>query len=292
MAQNPAHAPSSHTVSGKLEAWLKYYDDLGLRLFYRDRPASLETIARLEIPASGEIITAKPTSAAAPAKLPATSAKRPVPAPAVPLVDVAVRGPSLFESAERIQGDTLEQISADLGDCTRCKLHRHRNKIVFGVGNPHAELVFVGEGPGHDEDVQGVPFVGRAGKLLTQMIEAMGLTRDQVYIANVVKCRPPENRTPEKDEVTTCMPFLLRQLAAIDPKVIVCLGSCATQALLGSNKSISSFRGQWLEFRGARLMATYHPAYLLRNPPAKTEVWADLKKVMAVLGLKAPRRNA
>jgi DNA polymerase len=124
------------------------------------------------------------------------------------------------------------------------------------------------------------------------MIEAMGLTRDKVYIANVVKCRPPENRTPEKDEITTCMPFLLRQLAAINPKVIVCLGSCATQALLGSNKSISSFRGQWLEFRGARLMATYHPAYLLRNPPAKTDVWADLKKVMAVLGLKPPRRNA
>ncbi len=140
--------------------------------------------------------------------------------------------------------------------------------------------------------MQGIPFVGRAGKLLTQMIEAMGLTREQVYIANVVKCRPPENRLPEKDEVTTCLPFLQRQLAAINPKVIVCLGSCATQSLLGSNKSISTFRGQWLEFRGARLMATYHPAYLLRNPPAKTDVWADLKKVMAVLGLKPPRRNA
>ena len=217
--------------------------------------------------------------------------KRPAPAPIAPPVEAAVRGPSLFEHAERIPGDTLDRISADLGDCTRCKLHRHRNKIVFGVGNPRAELVFVGEGPGHDEDMQGVPFVGRAGKLLTQMIEAMGLTRDKVYIANVVKCRPPENRTPEKDEVTTCMPFLLRQLASIDPKVIVCLGSTATQALLGTTKSISSFRGQWLEFRGARLMATYHPAYLLRNPPAKTEVWADLKKVMAVLGLKPPRRN-
>jgi len=270
---------------------LQYYDDLGIRLFYRDRPASEATIARLEIPATGEIITAKPTSAAAPGKLPATPAKRPAPAPVALPVEAAVRGPSLFESAERIPGDTLERISADLGDCTRCKLHRHRNKIVFGVGNPCAELVFVGEGPGHDEDIQGIPFVGRAGKLLTQMIEAMGLTRDQVYIANVVKCRPPENRTPEKDEVATCMPFLLRQLAAINPKVIVCLGSCATQALLGTTKSISTFRGQWLEFRGARLMATYHPAYLLRNPPAKTEVWADLKKVMAVLGLKPPRRN-
>jgi uracil-DNA glycosylase family 4 len=291
MTQDPARPSSSHPVPEKLEAWLRYYHDLGIRLFYRDRPASAATIARLEIPATGEIITAKPTSAADPAKLLAGSAKRPAPVPALLPAEAAVRGPSLFESAERIPGDTLDRISADLGDCTRCKLHRHRHKIVFGAGNPHAELVFVGEGPGHDEDMQGVPFVGRAGKLLTQMIEAMGLTRDQVYIANVVKCRPPENRTPEKDEVTTCMPFLLRQLASIDPKVIVCLGSTATQALLGTTKSISAFRGQWLEFRGARLMATYHPAYLLRNPPAKTDVWADLKKVMAVLGLKPPRRN-
>jgi DNA polymerase len=292
MAQDPVRPSSSRSVSEKLGPWLQYYDDLDIRLFYRDRPASEATIARLEIPVTGEILTAKPTSAAAPGKLPAAPAKRPAPAPVGLPVEAAVRGPSLFESAERIPGDTLERISADLGDCTRCKLHRHRNKIVFGAGNPRAELVFVGEGPGHDEDMQGIPFVGRAGKLLTQMIEAMGLTRDQVYIANVVKCRPPENRQPEKDEVATCMPFLLRQLAAINPKVIVCLGSTATQALLGTTKSISTFRGQWLEFRGARLMATYHPAYLLRNPPAKTDVWADLKKVMAVLGLKPPRRNA
>ena len=201
-------------------------------------------------------------------------------------------GPSLFEAADRIEGDTLERISSDLGDCTRCKLSRTRNKIVFGVGNPKAELVFVGEGPGHDEDVQGIPFVGRAGQLLTQMIVAMGLQREDVYIANVVKCRPPENRLPEKDEVSTCMPFLLRQLAAINPKVIVTLGSTATQALLNTNKSISSFRGQWLEFRGAKLMATYHPAYLLRNPNAKPEVWGDLKKVMAFLGLKPPRKDS
>jgi len=198
-------------------------------------------------------------------------------------------GPSLFEMAERIVGDTLERVSGDLGECTRCKLHRHRNKIVFGVGNPRAELVFVGEGPGHDEDVQGIPFVGRAGQLLTQMIEAMGLSRNDVYIANVVKCRPPENRTPEKDEVSTCMPFLLRQIGAIEPKVVVCLGSVAAQTLLNTNKSISRFRGEWFDFRGARLMATYHPAYLLRNPNAKPEVWADLKKVMAFLRLKPPR---
>ena len=291
MAQNLEHAPSSHIVSGKLEAWLKYYDDLGLRLFYRDRPASQETIARLEIPVTEEIITAKPTSAAAPAKLPATSAKRPGPAPAVPLVDVAVRGPSLFESAERIPGDTLERISADLGDCTRCKLHRHRNKIVFGVGNPRAELVFVGEGPGHDEDMQGIPFVGRAGKLLTQMIEAMGLTRDQVYIANVVKCRPPGNRTPEREECDTCLPFLLRQVAAIGPKCIVALGAVAAKNLLGLNDSMANLRGRWYDFRGARLAVTYHPAYLLRDPRQKGEAWKDLQMVMKFLGLTPPKKS-
>ena len=192
---------------------MRYYDDLGIRLFYRDRPASAATIARSGNSSHrGDHHGKINFCGSCPRKSPATPAKRPAPALTVLPVEAAVRGPSLFESAERIAGDTLERISADLGDCTRCKLHRHRNKIVFGVGNPHAELVFVGEGPGHDEDMQGIPFVGRAGKLLTQMIEAMGLTRDQVYIANVVKCRPPENRTPEKDEVTTCMPFLLRQL--------------------------------------------------------------------------------
>ena len=136
--------------------------------------------------------------------------------------------------------------------------------------------------------MQGLPFVGRAGKLLTQMIEAMGLARQDVYIANVVKCRPPENRLPEKDEIETCSPFLLRQLDVIHPKVIVCLGNCASQTLIGTNKSISHFRGQWFDFRGARLIATYHPAYLLRNPAAKGEVWNDLKKVIAFLGLTPP----
>jgi DNA polymerase len=168
-------------------------------------------------------------------------------------------------------------------------LHKGRNKIVFGDGNPKAELVFVGEGPGHDEDVQGLPFVGRAGKLLTQMIEAMGLRRKDVYICNVVKCRPPENRAPEKEEVATCSPFLLRQIDAIAPKVIVCLGSIAAQTLLETNRGISQFRGQWLEFRGRKLLATYHPAYLLRNPSAKSEVWKDLQKVMAVLGLEVKK---
>jgi DNA polymerase len=151
-------------------------------------------------------------------------------------------------------------------------------------------LVFVGEGPGHDEDVQGEPFVGRAGKLLTQMIEAMSLRRADVYICNVVKCRPPENRLPEKDEIATCSPFLLRQLAAIQPKVICCLGACAAQTMLGTNQGISRFRGEWFDFRGSKLIATYHPAYLLRNPNAKGEVWKDLQKVMGVLGLQPKKK--
>jgi DNA polymerase len=206
-------------------------------------------------------------------------------------LDLLPRSPgvSLFDSMNKIAGDSLPAILSDIGDCTRCKLHRGRTKLVFGDGNPKAELVFVGEGPGRDEDAQGLPFVGRAGKLLTQMIEAMGLQRQDVYICNVVKCRPPENRTPEKDEVETCSPFLLRQLDAISPKVIVCLGSVAAQTLLETNRGISHFRGEWLDFRGKKLMATYHPAYLLRNPSAKGEVWKDLQKVMVVLGLQAKK---
>ena len=199
---------------------------------------------------------------------------------------------SLFDTINKIADDSLPRILNDIGDCTRCKLHRGRTKLVFGDGNPNAQLVFVGEGPGRDEDAQGLPFVGRAGKLLTQMIEAMGLQRKDVYICNVVKCRPPENRTPEKDEVETCSPFLLRQLDAIAPKVIVCLGSVAAQTLLETNRGISHFRGEWLDFRGRKLMATYHPAYLLRNPSAKGEVWKDLQKVMAVLGLQGKKAHS
>jgi DNA polymerase len=273
---------SSHSASDKLASWLRFYEDLGIRSLYLDRVPLQQTRA------SAGQAPARPAVPVAPAMPPS----QPAGTLATLEVQGMAQGPSLFEAVERIAGDTLERISSDLGECTRCKLHRHRHKIVFGAGNPRAELVFVGEGPGHDEDVQGLPFVGRAGQLLTQMIEAMGLSRGDVYIANVVKCRPPENRTPEKDEVATCLPFLVRQLGAINPKVIVCLGSVATQALLNTNKSLSRYRGEWFDFRGARLMATYHPAYLLRNPNAKPEVWTDLKKVMTYLGLKPPRRSA
>ena len=173
----------------------------------------------------------------------------------------------------QVQNDTLPKIREEIGDCTRCKLHKGRNQIVFGDGNPKARLVFVGEGPGADEDLQGLPFVGRAGKLLTQMIEAMGLQRKDVYICNVVKCRPPENRTPEPDEVETCSPYLIRQIDVINPKVLVYLGAVAAKTLLETNRGITQFRGQWLEWRGRKLMATYHPAHLLRNPNATGEVW-------------------
>ncbi|MFZ3363544.1 MAG: uracil-DNA glycosylase [Candidatus Acidiferrales bacterium] len=214
-------------------------------------------------------------------------ASAPVPAAPLPVIKSA----SLFEAGARIENDTLERIREDIGDCKRCRLCQQRNKIVFGAGNARADLVFVGEGPGRDEDIQGLPFVGRAGKLLTQMIEAMGLKREDVYICNVVKCRPPENRAPEPDEMETCSPFLYRQLAVIEPKAVVCLGAIAFQALYGAKQSISRLRGQWLEFRGIPMMATYHPAYLLRNPNAKGDVWEDLKKVMAHLGLKVPARS-
>jgi len=197
----------------------------------------------------------------------------------------------MFEVIDRIEGDTLERIREDLGECTRCRLHTTRNHIVYGAGNARAELVFVGEGPGNDEDLQGLPFVGRSGKLLTQMIEAMGLSRDQVYICNVVKCRPPENRKPEEDESATCSPYLYRQLDAIAPKAIVCLGLTAAQSLLKTKEPISRFRGEWFDYRNTKLMATYHPAYLLRNPPAKADVWKDLQKVMAHLGLKPKKAS-
>ncbi|HUJ32300.1 MAG TPA: uracil-DNA glycosylase [Candidatus Acidoferrum sp.] len=270
-----------------LESWLRYADDLGLGPYYRYRASS--QLSPAETPS---IPSAQTTPVAAPAKSPAASLRYspPLSSPApLPRVVQVATGPSLFD--ERIENDSLERIRADIGDCTRCKLHKARTNIVFGVGNPKTELVFVGEGPGHDEDVQGEPFVGRAGKLLTQMIEAMGLRRADVYICNVVKCRPPENRLPEKDEIETCSPFLVRQLSVIQPKVICCLGACAAQTLLATNQGISRFRGEWFDYRGSKLIATYHPAYLLRNPNAKGEVWKDLQKVMSVLGLQPrPRR--
>ena len=181
--------------------------------------------------------------------------------------------------------ETLELVKDDLGpDCRRCKLCTlGRSQIVFGVGNPKARLMFVGEAPGEEEDKRGEPFVGRAGQLLTKIIEAIGLTRDQVYIANVIKCRPPGNRNPEPDEVQECEPFLFRQIDVIKPKVIVPLGKFAAQSLLKTMDPITRLRGRQYDYRGAALVPTFHPAYLLRNPSAKREVWEDMKKVRAIL---------
>ena len=180
--------------------------------------------------------------------------------------------------------EALLGIRRELGDCTRCKLAPGRTRLVFGVGNPAAELVFVGEGPGADEDREGEPFVGRAGQLLTRMIEAMGFRREQVYIANVVKCRPPGNRNPEPDEIAACEPFLRAQLGAIRPKVIVALGKFAAQTLLNDTTPITRLRGRWAEYQGVRLMPTFHPAYLLRSPEEKKKAWEDLQLVMKELG--------
>ena len=185
----------------------------------------------------------------------------------------------------RSASEVLESIRVDLGpDCTRCKLHKlGRSQVVFGVGNPEARLMFVGEAPGADEDEQGVPFVGRAGQLLTKIIEAIDLKREDVYIANVIKCRPPQNRNPEPDEVDSCEPFLFQQIDAIKPRVIVALGKFGAQTLLRTQDPISRLRGRVFEYRGAKLIPTFHPAYLLRNPPAKREVWEDMKLVRQLL---------
>jgi len=291
-----------------LVAWLQYFDDLHIRGFYRDRISASGRIPSISPIAMNTVGQSGPSNPAPESSVPIYQMPRPkntVPISRAALAAASAQaaktsaaskitvmpiagGPSLFETYERVANDSLERIREDIGDCTRCRLCERRNKIVFGAGNAKAELVFVGEGPGHDEDIQGLPFVGRAGKLLTDMIVAMGLTREAVYIANVVKCRPPENRVPERDEVATCAPFLMRQLEVIRPKVIVCLGNVAAQNLLGTNKSISSFRGQWFDFRGSKLLATYHPAYLLRNPAAKGDVWIDLKKVLVELGMPIP----
>jgi len=181
--------------------------------------------------------------------------------------------------------ETLEDITDDLGDCHRCELARERTHIVFGVGNPEAKLVFVGEAPGRDEDREGEPFVGRAGQLLTRIIQAMNLTRDQVYICNIVKCRPPGNRNPMPDEIATCSPFLKRQLTTIQPDFICALGKFAAQTLLDTTVPISKLKGHFHDYMGIKLMPTYHPAYLLRNPEKKRDVWENMQKLMKAMGL-------
>jgi uracil-DNA glycosylase family 4 len=186
---------------------------------------------------------------------------------------------TLLSQKQKEPVQDLNVVRREIGECTRCRLHEGRNHLVFGEGDPHAALVFVGEGPGRDEDLQGKPFVGRAGELLTRIIEAIDLTREEVYIANIVKCRPPNNRDPRPDEIQTCLPFLLKQLEVIKPKIICALGTFAAQTLLETEEKISALRGHFYPYHGAKLMPTYHPAFLLRNPQFKKHVWEDMKQI-------------
>jgi DNA polymerase len=270
---------------------IRYYHELGIYDFYRRGTAACATEpAQLSDPdpETREEMTARKSAAVA----------KPA---AENLLQVL---PSNPEQSVTDPVAALKLIREDLGDCTRCKLHKQgRKQIVFGVGNPRAELMFVGEGPGADEDEQGEPFVGRSGQLLNNMIKAMGIRREDVYIANVVKCRPPGNRAPERDESETCSPFLMRQIAAIKPKVVVALGAVSAKNLLAINAPMSELRGRFYDFtpagarssdptwQGTKLAVTYHPAFLLRDPRQKGEAWKDLQMVMKFLGMKPPPKS-
>lgn len=278
----------------------RFYRELGLTEFYR-RPVDEAALAAAEqLAADAQIQTvaavAEPQSAVPPAERqpemsqthlkpfteePAIPLRKPFPAPP-PVADVV-------PAAERAAA--LNLIREEIGDCTRCTLHKGRNKLVFADGDPNARLMFVGEGPGADEDAQGLPFVGRAGQLLNNMIAAMGLKREEVYICNVVKCRPPGNRTPDPEEANTCVPFLFRQIDVVRPQVIVALGATAATYLLGHRQPLAGLRGRVHAFRGMQLIVTYHPAFLLRDPRQKKEAWADLQIAMKELGLKLPNKG-
>jgi DNA polymerase len=269
-------------IKEALAARLRFYRDLGLDDLYR-RPVDPELLALLESPShASEMSSLAPASLDSnPKETETIPTRKPLPAP--PAVSAATK-PADKAAALRI-------IREDIGDCTRCALHKGRNKLVFADGSPDARLMFVGEGPGADEDAQGLPFVGRAGQLLNNMITAMGLKREEVYIANVVKCRPPGNRTPEPEEANTCSPFLFRQIDVVRPEVIVALGATAATYLLGQRQPLAGLRGRVHSFRGTKLIVTYHPAFLLRDPRQKKEAWADLQIAMRELGLKAPGRG-
>ena len=272
---------------------IRFYRDLGLMEFYR-RPVEVsaqvaepEELAPVETAAAVVVSVEKQPPAPASTSQPAhvteddtIPARKPFPAqpPVAPPV------------AARDRAAALKIIQEEIGECTRCALHKGRNKLVFADGDPNARLMFVGEGPGADEDAQGLPFVGRAGQLLNNMITAMGLKREEVYICNVVKCRPPGNRTPEPEEAHTCVPFLFKQIDVVRPQVIVALGATAATYLLGQRQPLAGLRGRVHAFRGSQLIVTYHPAFLLRDPRQKKEAWADLQIAMKELGLTAPKR--
>ncbi len=281
-----------------LAARIRYYNEMGIYDFYR-RPLS---DAVMQIAASRQD---EPEVAAWPNQQESREEMSPrkTASAATPVAEANVFALKPEQSVSD-PVEALKIIREDLGDCTRCVLHKQgRKQIVFGVGNPKAELMFVGEGPGADEDEKGEPFVGRAGQLLNNMIKAMGIEREQVYIANIVKCRPPGNRQPERDECATCSPFLMRQIVVVKPKVIVALGATAAKTLLSMNSSMIQLRGRFYDFRpagirsndpnwdGCKLAVTYHPAFLLRDPRQKGEAWKDLQMVMKELGLKPPKQN-
>jgi DNA polymerase len=288
----------------QVRAWVEYFRDLGVHDFYRNGepvgPAATELDETLSISATtvavpgevsrvvavaaaSEVIPSIPVVAAVPPPV-ATSSSVTPPLKLVSFNQLAPLPTAKVPAGERVAA--LRAIQEEIGDCTRCPLaYAGRHKIVFGDGSPAARLMFIGEGPGADEDIQGLPFVGKAGQLLNNMITAMGLARADVYIANIVKCRPPGNRVPEPVEANTCSPFLLRQIDVVQPEVIVALGATAAMYLLGVKQSLSSLRGRWHTCRGAKLAVTYHPAFLLRDPRQKAEAWKDLQMVMATLGL-------
>ena len=271
-----------------LEARLRFYRELGLTDFYRrpvDASQMLTSAPGTESSNTKEqaLITATMGEHKTSSTVQESTAIPPRKTISAPPQIGTVVAPADRESVLRL-------IREDIGDCTRCALHKGRNKIVFADGDPNARLMFVGEGPGADEDAQGLPFVGRAGQLLNNMIAAMGLGREQVYIANVVKCRPPQNRTPEPDEANTCSPFLFRQIDVIRPEVIVALGATAATYLLGQRQPLAGLRGRVHSFRSSKLIVTYHPAFLLRDPRQKKEAWADLQIAMRELGLKPPSK--
>jgi DNA polymerase len=255
---------------------VRFYNELGIYDFYR-RADPLEDAVSAVTDSQPEPRHEMPRSKAA---------------TAVPHEDDNIFAPAKPEAGVSDPAKALRIIREDIGDCKRCVLHKQgRKQIVFGVGNPNADLMFIGEAPGADEDQQGEPFVGRAGQLLNNMIKAMGLRREDVYIANIIKCRPPGNRTPERDECETCSPFLMRQIEVVKPKAIVALGAVAAKTLLAINAPMSEFRGHWYDFRGTKLAVTYHPAFLLRDPRQKKETWKDLQMVMKELGLPVPTKG-
>lgn len=269
-------------LRSEVAAWLEFYRELGIDEFAvskaENRRSKIETPEPGAAPAQALSASPAPESRA-PAggpRSPSSEAR----APAVP-----AHALNLFEAPSPVpsERETLEEIRQDLGDCRRCRLAGGRKTIVFGQGNPHAELVFVGEGPGADEDEQGLPFVGRAGQLLNRMLQFVAIKREDVYICNVVKCRPPGNRTPERDEVEACSPFLFRQIRAIRPRLVCCLGAPAVKTLLGLKEGILKIRGQFYDFGGAKALATVHPAYVLRNPREEKILREDFQKIREFL---------